>query len=66
VTVNTTVGDIIKIISASIPNLSINYVDTRIMSQLSYTISNKKFRELGFEFQGDLAKGITETLSLLT
>jgi len=66
VTVNTTVGKIIDIIKARIPNLSINFVDTQIMSQLSYTVSNEKFRKLGFLFKGDLSKGINETLDLLT
>ncbi len=65
VTVNTTVSKIIDIIKKKIPTLSINYIDTRIMSQLSYTISNQKFKNLGFEFKGDLAKGINETLDLL-
>ena len=66
VTVNTTVGKIIDIIKERIPNLSINFVDTQIMSQLSYTVSNEKFRKLGFLFKGDLSKGINETLDLLT
>ena len=66
VTVNTTVGKIIDIIKGRIPNLSINFVDTQIMSQLSYTVSNEKFRKLGFLFKGDLSKGINETLDLLT
>lgn len=65
VTVNTTVGNIIDIIKKQIPDLSINYVDTRIMSQLSYTISNKKFRDLGFQFKGNIEQGITDTLELL-
>jgi nucleoside-diphosphate-sugar epimerase len=64
VTVNTTVGHIVNIIKESIPDLLINYVDSEIMSQLSYTISSKKFLDLGFEFQGDIAKGIKDTLSL--
>lgn len=66
VTINTTVGHIIEIIKQVIPDLSINYVDSRIMSQLSYTISNKKFKELGFEFNGNIARGIEKTLELLT
>ena len=66
VTVNTTVGKIIDIIKGRIPNLSINFVDNQIMSQLSYTVSNEKFRKLGFLFKGDLSKGINETLDLLT
>lgn len=65
VTVNTTVGTIIDIIKERIPSLSIEYVDTRIMSQLSYTISNNKFRKLGFEFTGDIKQGIRDTLGIL-
>lgn len=65
VTVNTTVGHIVEIIKESIPDLSVNFVDSPIMSQLSYTISSKKFRDLGFEFQGDIRQGIKDTLELL-
>lgn len=64
-TLNTTVGNIVDIIKESIPDLSINFVDSEIMSQLSYTISNSKFKSLGFEFKGDLEKGIKKTLSIL-
>ena len=66
VTINTTVGHIIDIIRDYFPNLSINYVDSEIMSQLSYTISNKKFRNIGFEFTDNLSLGIGETLKLLS
>ena len=65
VTINTTVGRIIDIIKKTIPDLSINFVDSPIMSQLSYTISNKKFTNLGFDFKGNIDKGVTETLELL-
>jgi len=65
VTLNTTVGHIIDIIKEVIPDLSINYVDSPIMSQLSYTISNKKFRDLGFEFEGNMPKGVKATLRML-
>lgn len=65
VTVNTTVGNIVNIIKESIPTLTINYVDSPIMSQLSYTISSKKFRGLGFEFKGSIETGVKETLDML-
>jgi len=65
VTINTTVRNIIDIIKERVPDLSIKYVDSRIMNQLSYTISNKKFIQLGFNFEGDLHKSINETLDLL-
>lgn len=65
VTVNTTVGAIVDIIKESIPDLDVKFVDSPIMSQLSYTISNKKFRDLGFDFNGDIRSGIHQTLSML-
>jgi nucleoside-diphosphate-sugar epimerase len=65
VTVNTSVKSIVDIIRTHIPDLEIQYVDTRIMNQLSYHVSNQLFRNLGFEFEGDLEKGIGETIQLL-
>jgi len=56
--------EIIDIISNYVPDLSIQYVDTAIMNQLSYHVSNDRFKNLGFEFHGNLAKGISETIQL--
>lgn len=64
-TVNATVADVVSIISTHIPDLSIKYVDTKIMNQLSYDVANQRFIEAGFEFQGSLEKGIAETVQLL-
>lgn len=64
-TVNTSVKSIVDIIRTHIPDLEIQYVDTRIMNQLSYHVSNQLFRNLGFEFEGNLEKGIGETIQLL-
>ena len=65
VTVNTSVNDIIEIIRLSVPDLEIQYVDTKIMNQLSYHVSNRLFTNLGFDFNGDLNLGISKTLQLL-
>jgi len=65
VTVNTSVKEIVDIISLSIPDLEINYVDSEIMNQLSYHVSSRLFTNLGFDFKGDLQQGINETLRLL-
>ena len=65
VTLNATVGDIVKIISSFVPNLKIEYVDTRIMNQLSYHVSNERFTKLGFVFRGNLKKEIGETVRWL-
>jgi UDP-glucose 4-epimerase len=62
---NLTVQEIIGYIEHNISPLSINYVDSEIMNQLSYNVSNERFRKLGFEFRGSLQKSIGETIELL-
>lgn len=64
-TLNSTVSNIVEIIKKHVPDLSIQYVDTKIMNQLSYNVSNRRFRSLGFEFNGSLEQGIGETIQLL-
>ena len=63
-TVNATVGEIVAIIREQIPDLEVQYVDSPIMNQLSYTVSAEKFKALGFEFRGDLRRGIGDTVRL--
>jgi len=65
VTTNTSVRQIVKIISSYLPDATVQFVDTQIMNQLSYHVSNTRFRKVGFEFRGDLKQGIGETISLL-
>jgi nucleoside-diphosphate-sugar epimerase len=65
VTVNTTVREICKLIEETVPDITIEYVDSKIMNQLSYTVSNEKFGEAGFEFSGDLRTGILDTIGML-
>jgi UDP-glucose 4-epimerase len=64
-TANATVRDIVGIIQSHIKDLQIEYVDTRIMNQLSYNVLNNKFRSLGFEFTGSLEAGIKQSIELL-
>lgn len=64
-TLNTTVSQITEIIKEFIPGLAIEFVETEIMNQLSYNVSNEKFRSLGFETKGDIRAGIKETIDLL-
>lgn len=64
-TLNATVGDILNIISSYIPDVTIHYVDSPIMNQLSYQVSNQRFKDLGFGFKGSLDRGIRETIRLL-
>ena len=65
VTTNSSVSNIVDIINRHVADISVQYVDTQIMNQLSYHVSNKRFRDLGFEFEGDLEQGIGETIDLL-
>ncbi len=62
---NLTVNDIIQSIKQHIIKLEINYVDVEIMNQLSYDVSNQRFRKKGFEFTGSIEASISETVELL-
>jgi len=64
-TSNSTVQDIIDAITEKIPTLSIQLTDNQIMNQLSYNVSNDRFRKTGFSYHGSLKSGINETLELL-
>ena len=65
VTTNTSISSIVDIISRYVPNVTIEYVDTQIMNQLSYHVSNNRFGDLDFTFRGDLERGIERTIDLL-
>jgi UDP-glucose 4-epimerase len=64
-TLNATVAEILKVIQDRVSDLQIQYVDAKIMNQLSYRVLNQKFKGLGFEFSGDLGRGVRDTLTLL-
>jgi nucleoside-diphosphate-sugar epimerase len=64
VTTNVPVSRILEIISTHIPKVSFQYVDSKIMNQLSYHVFNNRFKSLGFEFKGSLEQGIKETIDL--
>lgn len=66
VTENATVRQIVDLIREVVPDVQVDYVDARIMNQLSYKVLAERFRMRGFECQGDLRTGITRTLSLIT
>ena len=64
-TSNFTVEDIVTAIKTFVPDLRINFVDSKIMNQLSYDVADKKFRSLGFEPTGELLAGVEETIKHL-
>ncbi len=65
VTSNLTVGDIISTIKKiRNRNIKIRLVNSKIMNQLSYNVSRKKFEKKGFNFRGSINKDIKETIGL--
>lgn len=64
-TMNSTVEEIVGAIKKFIPDLKVNYVDSAIMNQLSYEVSDAKFRAFGFKSQGHLLEGTKETIDRL-
>jgi UDP-glucose 4-epimerase len=64
-TENSTVSEIVDIIRFHIPDTQIEYVDSKIMNQLSYEVACEKFKSLGFGFQGSISQGVRETIDLL-
>ncbi|MBI2890642.1 MAG: SDR family oxidoreductase [Nitrospirae bacterium] len=65
VTTNTTVQEILDLISRVVPDHLVKYVDTPIMNQLSYSVSPARLINLGFRYEGNLEQGIRSTLSWL-
>lgn len=64
-TLNDTVRSIVEAIRVFAPGLEVNFVDNKIMNQLSYEVSCERFRATGFRFSGDLRRGVGETIGLL-
>ncbi|MCC6952789.1 MAG: SDR family oxidoreductase [Deltaproteobacteria bacterium] len=64
-TLNATVGEIVDIIRAQVADLRVDYVDTKIMNQLSYTVLCERFQQLGFTFSGSIQQGVFESVGLL-
>jgi UDP-glucose 4-epimerase len=65
VTDNLTVNDVVEELRQLVPGLSIELVDSRIMNQLSYTVSGERFAKLGFAASGSLKAALEETVNLL-
>lgn len=62
---NLTVKNVIDEIQKHKPSLKIDFVDHKIMNQLSYNVSCAKFEAKGFVAEGSLRQGIKETIALL-
>lgn len=65
VTNNHTVREIITSIkNCTTKDCEIDFVDSKIMNQLSYEVSSEKFLSTGFTFQGNLQKDVENTMNL--
>lgn len=65
VTLNAAVRVIVDEIRKSVSDVEVKLVDAAIMNQLSYEVSNQRIHKLGFNFSGDLAHDIGESIAQL-
>ena len=65
-TLNTSVGQIVETVSAYVPDVCVQYVDSPVMNQLSYRVASDRFANMGFKFKGNLKRGVGDTIRLLT
>ena len=64
-TTNATVREVVDTIKEFVPILEVEFVDNRIMNQLSYEVMCDRFKSKGFVFSGNMRRGIRETIDLL-
>lgn len=65
VTANATVRNVVDHIRSHIPELEVNFVEHRIMNQLSYEVLNTRMTDAGFKIERDFNQGISDTIELL-
>ena len=65
-TLNATVRDIIDTIRSFVPTLEVSFVDNMIMNQLSYVVSDAKFRETGYLPIGALSETLLRELKIIS
>jgi len=64
-TLNATVTHVVDVLRTCVADLSITYVDSPLMNDLSYCVDDERFTRLGFEVRGSLERGIAETVAML-
>ena len=62
---NSTVRQVVETIREFVPDLDVEFVDNKIMNQLSYEVLDERFKSKGFVPAGSLKRAIGETISLL-
>lgn len=65
-TLNATVAHVVEVLASFVPELRVATVDSPLMNRLSYCVDNSRFRHVGFEASGSLARGIGDTVAMLT
>ena len=65
VTSNFAISDIVSTIKTFVPSLEIELVDSPIMNQLSYEVSNQKSLDKGFTYAGSLEAAVKRSITLL-
>ena len=61
---NFTVRQILGLIKKNINKIKINYINSKIMNQLSYKVSKKKFESLGCKLNYDISNDIYKKLKI--
>ena len=64
-TQNSTVRQVVDTIREFVPDLDVEFVNNKIMNQLSYEVLDERFKSKGFIPAGSLKRAIGETISLL-
>jgi dTDP-D-glucose 4,6-dehydratase len=65
VSLNLSVREVVEIIKEFKPHCEIEFVDDKIMNQLSYEVSYHKLAQVGYQPAADLRESINSTLKLL-
>ncbi len=65
-TLNATVRAIVEAIRTFVPTLEVQFVESKIMNQLSYEVSDARFRGTGFLPSGSLSESLAHELALLS
>ncbi len=65
-TLNATVREVVEIIRTFVPMLEVQFVENKIMNQLSYKVSDARFRETGYVPSGSLSESLAQELKLIS
>jgi nucleoside-diphosphate-sugar epimerase len=63
-TLNATVLHVIDVLRTFVPELSISYVDSPLMNNLSYCVDHQRLTQLGCAVRGSLERGIGDTVAV--